>query len=184
MTDTAATETRARSTLGVGIRTVVSRMPATIVFVLALLAVGVIWQGLWRSFKHNPLFAEVAYGLPAFLEGRWWTPVTGTFFVVHPWVYLITIASFVGMGYLEWRRGTRVALAYYTVGQLFAIFASALALWLLAFTSLAYYGIEQPARRCLQRCLQRRLRQAGQQRGGARQCHRQGRGVRRGPRPR
>ena len=55
MTDTAATETRVRSTLGVGIRTVVSRMPATIVFVLALLAVGVIWQGLWQSFKHNPL---------------------------------------------------------------------------------------------------------------------------------
>ncbi|MEC8762724.1 MAG: DUF2156 domain-containing protein [Actinomycetota bacterium] len=134
MTDTAATETRARSTLGVGIRTVVSRMPATIVFVLALLAVGVIWQGLWQSFKHNPLFADVAYGLPAFLEGRWWTPVTGTFFVVHPWVYVITLASFIGMGYLEWRRGTRVALAYYTVGQLFAIFATALAVWLLAFT--------------------------------------------------
>jgi hypothetical protein len=135
MTDTAATETPARRASGFGIRTAVSRMPATIVFVLALLAVGIISQGLWRSFKHNPLFAEVAYGLPAFLEGRWWTPVTGTFFVVHPWVYAITLASFIGMGYLEWRRGTRVALAYYTVGQLFAIFASALALWLLAFTA-------------------------------------------------
>jgi lysylphosphatidylglycerol synthetase-like protein (DUF2156 family) len=109
-------------------------MPATIAFVLILLAVGVLWQGLWRSFKGNPLFVDVAYGLPAFVDGRWWTPLTGTFFVVHPWVYVITIASFIGMGYLEWRRGTRVALAYYAVGQLFAIFASALAVWLLAFT--------------------------------------------------
>ena len=134
MTDTAATDPRPRSALGTGIRTVVTRMPATIVFVLVLLAVGVIWQGLWSSFRHSPLFAEVAYGLPAFLEGRWWTPVTGTFFVVHPWVYVITIVSFVGMGYLEWRRGSRVAVAYYTVGQLFAIFASALVLWILAFT--------------------------------------------------
>lgn len=134
MTDTTATARRQLSGPGAAARSVLTRMPATIAFVLILLAVGVLWQGLWRSFKGNPLFVDVAYGLPAFVDGRWWTPLTGTFFVVHPWVYVITIASFIGMGYLEWRRGTRVALAYYAVGQLFAIFASALAVWLLAFT--------------------------------------------------
>jgi len=134
MTDTTATARRQFSGPGAAARSVLTRMPATIAFVLILLAVGVLWQGLWRSFKGNPLFVDVAYGLPAFVDGRWWTPLTGTFFVVHPWVYVITIASFIGMGYLEWRRGTRVALAYYAVGQLFAIFASALAVWLLAFT--------------------------------------------------
>lgn len=116
-----------------GILRVMSRMPATLIFIAVLLAVGVIWQGLWVSFKHNPLFDSVAYGLPALLDGRWWTPVTGTFFVVHPWVYLFTIASFIGMAFLEWRRGWRVALAYYWVGQLFAIFATALLIWILAF---------------------------------------------------
>ncbi|WP_434969607.1 bifunctional lysylphosphatidylglycerol flippase/synthetase MprF [Microbacterium sp. bgisy207] len=134
MTHTTATARRQFSGPGAAARSVLTRMPATIAFVLILLAVGVLWQGLWRSFKGNPLFVDVAYGLPAFVDGRWWTPLTGTFFVVHPWVYVITIASFIGMGYLEWRRGTRVALAYYAVGQLFAIFASALAVWLLAFT--------------------------------------------------
>ena len=38
-------------------------------------------------------------------------------------VYIFTIASFIGMAYLEFRRGSRVALAYFGVGQLFAIFA-------------------------------------------------------------
>ena len=51
----------------------------------------------------------------------------------HPVVYIFTIASFVGMAYLEFRRGSRVALAYFGVGQLFAIFGSALLLWLFAF---------------------------------------------------
>ncbi|WP_019181986.1 phosphatidylglycerol lysyltransferase domain-containing protein [Microbacterium yannicii] len=104
-------------------------MPATLVMIALILAAGVVWQGLWRPFADSPLFDVVAYGLPALADGRWWTPVTGTFFVDHPWVYLFTIAGFVGMAYLEFRRGSRVALAYYWVGQLFAIFATALLLW-------------------------------------------------------
>ena len=35
-------------------------------------------------FAENPLFDVVAYGLPALREGRWWTPITGTFFVDQP----------------------------------------------------------------------------------------------------
>ncbi|BDV29387.1 bifunctional lysylphosphatidylglycerol flippase/synthetase MprF [Microbacterium terricola] len=106
------------------------RIPATLGFVAVVLAVGVIWQGLWSPFVDTDTFDVVAYGLPAFLEGRWWTPITGTFFVDHPWVYVFSISGFAGMAYLEWRRGSLVALAYYWVGQLFAIFASALFLWL------------------------------------------------------
>jgi lysylphosphatidylglycerol synthetase-like protein (DUF2156 family) len=112
---------------------VASRIPATLALIAVIVAVGVVFAGLWSPFEDNPLYESVAYGLPALLEGRWWTPVTGTFFVNHPLVYLFTIASFIGMGYLEFRRGSRVALAYFGVGQLFAIFASALLLWLFAF---------------------------------------------------
>ncbi len=68
----------------------------------------------------------MAYGLPALEEGRWWTPITGTFFVNQPWVYLFTISGFIGMAYLECARGSRVALAYFGIGQLFAVFARAL----------------------------------------------------------
>ncbi|MAP62799.1 MAG: hypothetical protein CMH34_03445 [Microbacterium sp.] len=110
------------------------RIPATLTFVAALLVVGVVWGGLWSPFEETDLFDTVAYGLPAFAEGRWWTVVTGTFFVNQPWVYVFTLGSFAGMAYLEFRRGSRVALLYYTIGQLFAVFATALVLWLAAMT--------------------------------------------------
>lgn len=108
---------------------VMRRIPATLTMIAVILVVGVVWQGLWRPFEESDLYDVVAYGLPAFEAGRWWTPFTGTFFVNQPWVYVFTITGFVGMAYLELRRGTRIALAYYWVGQLFAIFATALLLW-------------------------------------------------------
>lgn len=106
------------------------RIPATLTMVTLILVVGIVWQGLWRPFEETALFSSVAYGLPNFLDGRWWTPLTGTFFVNSPWVYLFTISGFWGMAYLEFRRGSRVALLYYWIGQLFAMFATALVLLL------------------------------------------------------
>lgn len=111
---------------------VIRRMPATLTFIGVILIVGVVWGGLWSPFEENDLFDAVAYGLPAFAEGRWWTVVTGTFFVNQPWVYIFTISSFAGMAYLEYRRGLRVALLYYAIGQAFAVLATALVLWLAA----------------------------------------------------
>ncbi|WP_223622209.1 bifunctional lysylphosphatidylglycerol flippase/synthetase MprF [Microbacterium sp. EST19A] len=111
---------------------VVRRMPATLTTVLLILIVGVVWHGLWAPFEDTALFKNVAYGLPNLADGKWWTPLTGTFFVNQPWVYIFTISGFWGMGYLEFRRGSRVALAYYWVGQLFAILATALLLFALS----------------------------------------------------
>lgn len=111
---------------------VVLRIPATLIMVLLILIVGLVWNGLWAPFEDTKLFQTVAYGLPNLVDGKWWTPVTGTFFVNQPWVYVFTIAGFWGMAYLEFRRGSRVALAYYWIGQLFAIFATALLLLLLS----------------------------------------------------
>lgn len=111
---------------------VVRRIPATLIMVLLILIVGVAWNGLWAPFEDTKLFSTVAYGLPNLVDGKWWTPLTGTFFVNQPWVYVFTIAGFWGMAYLEFRRGSRVALAYYWIGQLFAIFATALLLLLLS----------------------------------------------------
>jgi len=111
---------------------VVRRIPATLTMVLLILVVGVVWNGLWAPFEDTTLFQTVAYGLPNLTDGKWWTPLTGTFFVNQAWVYAFTIAGFWGMAFLEFRRGTRVALAYYWVGQLFAIFATALLLLVLS----------------------------------------------------
>ncbi len=111
---------------------VLARMPATLALVAAILVAGVVWGGLWSAFEQNPLFDAVSYGLPAFQRGLWWTPITGMFFVNLPWVYILTIAGFAGMGYLEFRRGTRTALVYFVGGQVFAVVASALFFWLAA----------------------------------------------------
>jgi phosphatidylglycerol lysyltransferase len=112
----------------------VRRIPATLTLVGVLLAIGVASSGLWSSFAADPAIQTWAYGLPALEAGRWWTPLTGTFLVAHPWVYPIVLASFAGMGYLEYRRGTGLALAYYFGGQLFAVLGAALMLWALSFT--------------------------------------------------
>src|SRR5687768_1012710 len=88
------------------IATLLRRIPATLALMSVLLVVGVISQGLWRPFEEQPAFDAVAYGLPALEAGRWWTPVTGTFFVVQPWVFVPTLLSFAGMAYLEHRRGS------------------------------------------------------------------------------
>lgn len=121
---------------------VVTRIPTTLSLVGLLLAVGLVWGGLWSPFAADPLYDTVAYGLPALAEGRWWTPVTGTFFVDHPLVYPFVIASFAGLAYLELRRGPVVALAYFGIGQLFAIFASALFLWLAAMLPWPWAQVE------------------------------------------
>ncbi|WP_353618950.1 bifunctional lysylphosphatidylglycerol flippase/synthetase MprF [Microbacterium sp. ASV49] len=113
---------------------VLRRTPGTIAMIAAILIVGVVSQGLWHPFRKSPWWGTFAYGLPAFEAGRWWTPFTGTFLVAFPWIYVIVIIGFAGMAFLEFRRGWRVALSYFWVGQLFAIFAAALLLWILRFT--------------------------------------------------
>ncbi|WP_159500427.1 bifunctional lysylphosphatidylglycerol flippase/synthetase MprF [Microbacterium sp. 18062] len=110
------------------------RIPATLSLVVIVLAVGVVSSGLWSPFEQSTAMQTWAYGLPALEQGRWWTPITGTFLVAHPWVYPLVVATFAGMGYLEFRRGSGLALAYFAGGQLFAVLGAALLLWALSFT--------------------------------------------------
>ena len=108
---------------------VIRRLPATLGMVAAILVVGIASRGLWHPFRHSAMWETFAYGLPAFEAGRFWTPFTGTFLIAWPWIYTLVFLGFAGMAYLEYHRGWRVALAYFWIGQLFAIFAAALILW-------------------------------------------------------
>ena len=105
---------------------VMRRIPATLVLAGILLVVGVVGAGLWHPFSASDLFPTVAYGLPALQEGRWWTPITGTFFLDAPWVYAPIVLGLTGMAYVELRRGSRVAVGYFAAGQLVSVLASAL----------------------------------------------------------
>ncbi len=109
--------------------TVARRLPTTAALIVVLLAVGVASEGLWQPFASSPLHPAVAYGLPALEAGRWWTPITGTFFVSEPWLYLPILLGLVGVAFLEFRRGSRVAAAYFLGGQLFAVLAASALLW-------------------------------------------------------
>jgi len=111
------------------IRRVLASVPATWTLIGILLLVGVVTGALWSPFIDDARYDVLGYGLPAFQEGRWWTVFTGTFLLDTPWAYPIIVLSFWGMAYLEWKRGARVALAYFAGGQLFAIVAAAVLLW-------------------------------------------------------
>lgn len=100
-----------------------------------MLVVGVVSRGLWEPFAESPGMNTWAFGLPALEAGRWWTPVTGAFLVVHPLVYIATFVGLGALGLLEYLRGTRVALAYFWMGQLFGVFAGALVLIVLRLFS-------------------------------------------------
>ncbi len=102
------------------------RAPVTLGLLVTVLIVGLASGGLWRPVGETPLMDLVGYGVPAFEAGRWWTPVTGAFFVVTPWGYVPTLLALVSVGLLEAKRGSRVALGYFWIGQLFAVTASAL----------------------------------------------------------
>jgi lysylphosphatidylglycerol synthetase-like protein (DUF2156 family) len=101
------------------------RVPITLVLTGVLFLVGLLSGGLWRPFSDSDLFPSVAYGLPALQEGRWWTPITGTFFVGAPWIYAAGIPLLAAMGVLEARRGSRVTAATFGAGQLFSVLAAA-----------------------------------------------------------
>src|SRR5690606_39124929 len=108
---------------------VVRRLPGTIAFIVVILIVGVVSGALWTPFADSPAWETFAYGLPALEAGRWWTPITGTFFQGHPWVYPIVAVAMLGMVFLEYKRGWRVMFAYFWVGQLFAVLGAALIFW-------------------------------------------------------
>lgn len=81
---------------------VLRRTPFTAAFVLAMLVVGVATGSLWAAAADQPWYHEVATGLPAFAEGRWWSVFTALFFVDHPWVYLTLMPLVIGgLGWAE-----------------------------------------------------------------------------------
>ncbi|MCR2783034.1 MULTISPECIES: DUF2156 domain-containing protein [unclassified Microbacterium] len=101
-----------------------ARIPATLVLVGLVVICGLVSQGLWRPLSASPWWDQVAYGVPALAAGRWWTPLAGTFFSDPSWLYLVVISGFAGVAYLEYHRGSKVALSWFAVGQLFGVLAA------------------------------------------------------------
>ena len=109
--DDALAPGRPRAVLGV-----LRGVPFTIAVVVVMLVLGISTRTLWDPLVDRDLMAVVAYGLPAFQAGRWYTVVTGALFALTPAQYLAVTGGFALLvGWSEWRLGTkRAALA--TVG--------------------------------------------------------------------
>lgn len=108
---------------------VLRHSPLTLAVLSVLITVGLVTNALWQPASAQAWYESVAYGLPAFEAGRWWTPLTGTFLGAEPSHYLpIVILVAGGLGWAERALGLRRAALIFVGGQLFAILGTALLL--------------------------------------------------------
>ena len=115
---------------------IVRRIPFTLTVVAVMLVLGVATTSLWHALQDQPLFQTVAYGLPAFQAGRWYTVVTGALFALTPAQYLPVAGGFLLLvGWSEWRLGTRRAAVAVVACQSVAVLGAALVLTLVGGTS-------------------------------------------------
>ena len=125
---------------------VVRRLPFTIALAAALLIVGAATGSLWGRASDKSWYRDVAFGLPAVREGRWWTPVTSAFVEPGPWLYVLAVvAVIVGMGWAEWQLGTVRAVLVGVAGHLVSCLLTVLLLWLLSSEVTSWRWAEQLA---------------------------------------
>ncbi|MFG3053314.1 bifunctional lysylphosphatidylglycerol flippase/synthetase MprF [Kitasatospora sp. NPDC048239] len=125
----------ARSAAG-AVAGAVRRFPFTFATTAVILLVGLGVGGLWDALSDRSWYPNVAYGLPSFEKGRWWTVVTGPLFCATPVDYLPVIVGVVLLcGLAEARMGTRWTAAVTAAGQIGAVLLAALVLFVLRHTA-------------------------------------------------
>ena len=105
----------------------VKRLPFTTFYVVATVVLAIVLGTLWSSIEGKSWYSDVAYGLPAFQDGRWLTLICGLFFALNP-VYYIFVAGFFALltGFSEWMLGTRRTVLITLVYQTAAVLVCAL----------------------------------------------------------
>ena len=119
--------------------TLLRRTPFTITLVLLMLVIAAATGTLFSPAADKPWFSDVATGLPAFAEGRWWTILTSPFFVDHPFVFL-TLAPLVigGVGWAEWKFGSLRTMGLFLAGHIVGVLGAAGILALVVQTNWAW----------------------------------------------
>ncbi|MEF2976953.1 phosphatidylglycerol lysyltransferase domain-containing protein [Subtercola sp. YIM 133946] len=103
----------------------IRRFPFTTGLFGVFLIVGIATGALWNPVHQQPWYQSIAYGVPSFLAGQWWTLVTGTFFSQIPLHYsLILVGLIVGVGWAERAFGSRRAFGIFAGGQIVAVVGS------------------------------------------------------------
>lgn len=107
--------------------TFLARIPFTATVSAIILVLAIATGTLWSAAQDKSWYDDVAYGLPAFAEGKFHTLVLGIFFAVKPGYYVWALGFFALLtGFSEWVLGTR-RTALITVGyQLVGVLGAAL----------------------------------------------------------
>ncbi|MEJ2866193.1 DUF2156 domain-containing protein [Actinomycetospora sp. OC33-EN08] len=102
------------------------KVPFTASVVVLMVVGGLLTGAFWSPLDGRPLGADLAFGIPAFTDGKWWTVVTGSLVAGHPTLYVLTLGLFaLAVGWAEVRCGT-VRTAVVTIGfQLGAVLLTA-----------------------------------------------------------
>ena len=95
----------------------IKRLPFTTCYVIVTLVLAIVLGTLWSTIEDKSFYDDVAFGLPAFQEGRWLTLIWGMFFALDPFFYVYVAGAFaIITGFSEWRLGTArtvvICLAY------------------------------------------------------------------------
>ncbi len=102
------------------------RLPFTATLVAAVLVVAILARTLWDPLEGQSWRSQVAYGLPAFEDGHWWTVLTGAFFAMRPSQYVpILLGLAVLVGFTEWRLGARRTALVVLGCHVFGVLATA-----------------------------------------------------------
>ncbi|AZG48403.1 bifunctional lysylphosphatidylglycerol flippase/synthetase MprF [Gordonia insulae] len=116
----------------------VVRLPFTLALWVVIFGLGLVTGALWDHASHKSWYVDVAFGLPALEENKWWTIVTSSVFEPSPGKYVIAlILVAVGIGWAEWRLGTARVAIVAIGGKIGAELLSVLLVWFFSrdFTS-------------------------------------------------
>ncbi len=97
---------------------VLRRHPFTVGGLVVITTLGVILGTFVTEIAVLPLGDHVAYGVPAFQDGRWWSVLIGAPFAITPLCYVAVLASFAAfVGFAEHRLGTARAASVWVIGH-------------------------------------------------------------------
>ena len=99
---------------------------------------------LWTSIEDKSFYDDVAFGLPAFQDGRWLTLIWGMFFALDPFFYVYVAGAFaIITGFSEWRLGTARTVVICVAYQWGAVLLTAL--FFLTFKGTGWEWVQQRA---------------------------------------
>lgn len=112
-------------------RVIASTAPLSASAATVLLVASLVSGTLWHAVEKKSWFGDIAYGVPAYADNKWWTPVTGWFFGLTPGQLVSILLMVVTVvAWSEWRLGTRRLAVVMVSGQLLGQLGAALFAWL------------------------------------------------------